>query len=578
MTKIKRSEVKKISDTNNKKTVTLDSFQGIDTRSDHKNSKGCGELVNFRIRHDGSLEKREGYRHLAELGGNIRAVWMGKINGESCCYALADSAVLRLNEDGSFTQAATTETSEGDADFFFYRNRLYLADGNKLLYLTNEGLAAPVGYVPLVAKNWSGGEIGQVNEPRNLLCDRARFHYIMGEDVTPILYVNEALASVDAILVNGVQISEDRYKLLSSKMVITVTGLASYDSVVLYVTYADADVRLPELLANTRASVFGGANNSRPFLWGNPDRPNVIYGAGYVSENELIEAQRVYADSDELYFPAGCEFSVGDGQYTVRAVSRHYDRMLIFTEGGTWMANDPDCGTAEFPVININSSVGVLSYGAAAEMENQPCTVGERGIYRWNSDTDELNDCNAYSISLPIDSRLSRDFFESASVFANTAKRELMFTYPNDTGAVWVYSASSQAWSRFEGVFADKIFDFYGHTAFIRGGNVYLFDENAGDDCGAEIKAYFESNLLDFDTDRKKQLMGIELSYEGGEITAEVFSDGGTTPSVSAAFGGGRHQRVFRRLSAGRFGDIRVRLTAGGADRQVVHSLSIKTR
>lgn len=569
--------MKIISDTNNK-TVTLEKFQGIDTRGDHKNKEGCSELVNFRIRHDGSLEKREGYRHLADLGGNVRAVWTGKIGGEDCCYALVNSSVFKLNEDGSFSQVATSETSAGEADFFFYRQRLYLVDGNKILYLSEDGLTAPSGYVPLVAKNWNGGEIGKINEPRNLICNRARFHYVMGAEVISILYADATLASVDAVFINGVKISTDRYNLLSNKIAISVTGLDAYDSIVLYATYANADERSSKLLANTKATVFGGANNSRPFLWGNPDFPNVIYGAGYVSESELDEAQRVYADSDHLYFPAGNEFSVGDGQYTVRAVGRHFDRMLIFTEGGTWMANDPDCSTSEFPVMNINSRIGVLSYGAVAEMENQPCTVGERGIYRWNSDTDELNDCNAYSISLPIASRLPQEFFEKASVFANKAERELMFTYPNDAGTVWVYSAVTQSWSRFEGVYAHRLFEFYGQIAFFRGSDIYIFDRDAVDDCGIGINAYFESNLLDFGTYRKKQLMGIEASYDGGDITVEVFSDGRISPNVSTFFEGGRHKRVFKRLSAGRFDDIRVRLTANGADRHVIHSLSIKTR
>ena len=569
---------RKISQTKTKKEIVFEKFEGVDTRGGHKRPTGTSELVNFRVLEDGSLKKREGYRRISELDGELRAVWTGKIEGESRCYLLVGNAVMEMKSDGSLVKAAVAQTSEGDATFFFYQKRLYLIDGTDITYLSSGTLRSPTGYVPLVGKGWKDGEVGKINEPRNILSNKARYNYTIGSDVIGILYFDCKVGEINAVYVNGKEHSKNNYVLFTHGMSVSVSGLKSYDSVDVFVTYAQQDSRLASLKANTGATVFGGANNSRPFLWGNPNNKSVVYSSGYVSESQVFDSQIAFPESDALYFPAGREFSVGDGQYTVRAIGRHYDRMLIFTEGGAWMANDADCAATDVPVMNINTRVGVVSKNAVAEMGNQPCTVASDGIYRWNSDTDELNDFNAYSISEPINYKLPKSFFGEASVWANVSKKEFVFTYPNDEGSVWVYSVDSGAWSKFEGVYAERFFDFFGQAAFIRDKSVYVFDEAESTDIGETITATFESNLFDFDTSAPKRLSQIELSCDEGLLEVEIFLDGASRPRAVVILEDMGHKRHVRRMCTPRFAQARVRISAGGEQRQTIHSMKIKTR
>ena len=562
------------------KQIILDSFDGVDLRSTHKNQKGSADIVNFRVLSDGSLEKREGYRKVVSLGEGVRAVWSGRRNGEDTCYAVAGNRVVRLFADGTYTSIGTLSSQDGEVSFFFYRGHLYVIDGISIFSVEDSALTVPEGYVPLVGKNWTTGEVGEINEPRNLLSNRARFSYLLGEEFSSVLFVDDTIASVDAIYINGKPIDLNRHSMLSNKRSFTVSGMSSHDSVMVYVTYASSDERLAELLRNTHAVVFGGANSSRPLLWGDPQRPSVIYSAGYVSEQDLYECQRVYPLSDSLYFPAGYEFSVGDGQYSVRAVSRHYDRLLIFTEGGAWMANGPDNGTSAFPVMNINSSVGVISKDAAVALENQPCTVGEKGIFRWNSDTDELNDCNAYCISNPISQLLDDSFYKNGRVFADRWRGELMFTCPDwGNGDVWIYSSSTGKWVRFEGIWADGMFEFFGNIAFFRSGDIFVFDKECADDDGTPIKAVFSSAVMNFGSDSYKKLFGVGLTFEGGDVTAQIYFDGEASSELTVDFkGDAKHRETFKRKASRRFKNMRVSLIADGASRQTVHSLYAKAR
>ena len=568
--------MKKISDIKNNKTLSLDPFKGIDTRGRSKDGAGCKELVNFRIKEDGSLERREGFSYVYSLNYEARAVWSGQIDGKDKCFILAGNEVVVLEPDYVSSTVAYTDNYEGDAEFFFYRGRLYLVDGNKIRYLSGNTLTSPSGYAPLVAKGWSGHTIGKINEPRNILSRRARYEYVMGDEIAPILYFDTTLSSVDAIYVNGSLIASDRYDLMPNKWVVSVSGLSPHDTVLVCVTYEEDHPYLEMLSEATHATVFGGVNNSIPYVWGSPDNLSMMFSSRYVSDDDLAEARRVCDDCDELYFPVGYEFVVGDGQYPVRAVSRHYDRLLIFTEGGAWMANDPNCGSKEFPIININTSIGTVSHGAV-EIENQVFTVGKQGIYCWDSNTDELNDCNAHLISAPIQSQLSEKFLKNSIIYANQKQREVLVASTSSSD-VWCYSLASKQWSKFTGLYAQYFFDYFGELGYAKEYSVYCLYSWQHEDGGSEITTRMTTDLMDFGSAEKKQIEGIEVALEGGNWTVELYADNEKSPSVTAKFNGSGYRRESRRIHMRRFKALKVKIIADGYEKCTMYSLKIKIR
>jgi hypothetical protein len=569
--------VKKIS-TNKNKALLFDPFTGIDVRSDVKNELGCSYVSNFRIKENGTLEKRYGYKLLTKFNNNIRAIWTGKINGVFKAYALVGNSVMLIHFDiQSEKLIGKVSTSYGDAEFFYYRSSLYLIDGTAIYTVTDTSISAPHGYVPLIGKNWHERTLGEINEPRNILHNRARISYIIHEDDTEFIKTDAPISSVDLVYVNGTQLDGSRYQLSVSPCTILINGLSKGDLVEIGFTYAEANDP-SELFSNTRAAVFGGINTSRPFLWGGRNKSK-IFNALYVNDHEAEIANKFYPQSDLLYFPEGYEFTVGDGRYPISCASRHFDRLLIFTEGGAWMADSSACGLEPFPLMNINSSIGVSSPYGAVLIGNEPCTVGANSIYRWRANTDELNDCNAYSISRPVDELLPADFFTDAVVFADKRKDEILFASPFLEDKILVYNTLNSTWVFFEGISADRFIECDKDIGFVSGGSIYVFDSDCSTDNGNDIVAVYKSNLITFGDNTQKHLSRITAKYNGSMIKLSVFFDGSTAADLTALFNGTeKFSTVEQRLSSKRFRSMRFMLKANGTTKQKIHSLCFRTR
>ncbi len=569
--------MKNISEKN--KTYTFKGFGGIDTVKCQTDPNFSSDIVNLRIRADGSLQKREGYRRVCTFENGVRTVWSGMLYGTYRLLVLSADKIYSVDiSDGTYVQIASIDTSTGEADFFFYRGKLYLIDGQSLYGIGENGIFEPFGYVPLIGKDWSDFVSGEPYEPRNLLNNKGRISYIISDNPATILRLVDGVSSIDAVYQNGMLVSPDRYSLNTIAPILNFGGFEPRDRIEVYFTYGSAHEGRAELLNNTRAFVFGGINTSRPFLYGGNDS-SVMYSCSYVREDILTEIRKVYADTDALYFPVGHQFCVGDGRFSINSVSRHYDRMLIFTSGGTWMADSSACGIEEFPVMNINSSVGVNSRHGACLLENFPYTASNNGIYRWTAETDEQNDCNAYRISSPVDTLMCRDFLADACLFADKKRRELLISSPMHSDRTLVYSVPQGIWTTLSGIDAEYFFDLDGSVAFLRNGGIFVLDETEYTDDGQEISSCLESGEVHFGTGNAKHLIGFELTHKDGDILCSLFADGKALPSAECVFySESTHKKSRRRASSGRFSHAKLKLCTHGNTRHKIYTLGVSVR
>ncbi len=559
--------------------ININSFRGLDLTDTHKSPDGTSELINFRVSEDGSLQKRKGTYKALTANGNIRAVWSGRIDGSFCCYIISGNKVCSVDlTGGTYTVLATLTTSSSEAQLFWYRGNLYAVDGSGLYCIKNGTATAPFGYVPLRGKDWSDGVLGELYEPRNLLNNKGRFEYIISDAATSVLMLDDFVSSVDAIFINGEPIGPERYNLGAYSPYINVSGLHAGDRVKAFVTYVSSPSGLNELSSCTRAVVFGGISNSRPFLFEGDDR-SVIFSSVYVAQSKLDEICGVYSEADTLYFPAGCELRVGDGRYSVSTVSRHYDRLLIHTDGGTWRADSAAWGLEDMPIMNINTSVEVFSENGSAVLRNTPYTVGAGGIYRWTADTDELDECNAVCISSPIAPLLTEDFLKSAVVFADKWRGEVFFANRQASDRIFVYSERSDTWTCFKGIDADLFFESENGMGYIDGSGIYLFDESRTTDSGTQILAVYTGNISDLGSTTKKHLSSVEVCSDHGSVKVDIYLDGKSSPAVSEYIGSTlEHSRYKKRLTSRRFEYLQCTLTCDWSGASAIHSLTVKTR
>ena len=199
--------------TKQKPTLSFEGFGGVDRTQGHSNPACADEMLNFRICRDGSLQKRCGYRLLADVGAPIRSHWVGKIGSESACFVATDERVFSVDPISGEVSAVAPLPAKGQhAVFFFYLDSLYLLNGNRFYRLTKEKLSEVMGYVPLLGKDWDNRAVGEPFEPRNILTRKARVSYVISSPVSMFLQPPAEIESIEQVEVNGETIDPTRFE------------------------------------------------------------------------------------------------------------------------------------------------------------------------------------------------------------------------------------------------------------------------------------------------------------------------------------------------------------------------------
>lgn len=568
--------------------LTYNGFGGIDRRKTNDGSASMSDIVNFRIMPDGSLKKRSGFKAVYFAGGIVRAIWSGLVNGNFVCYTLEDDKIFNVNlNTGTSSKCATISTTSGPAQFFYFRDALYLTDSQNIYRIYDNYVLIQTGYVPLLGKDWpTGARPGEIYEPLNILNRHARITYKAGADVTSYLPTMYKVSSVDAVYKNGNLLSASYYTVDTTNNLISVNGLVSGDSIEVNLTFTDGDTTIQSALASTTsATVFGGINNSRLFVW-NGTLANTMFTTSYVSRASLEESEKRYPNSGHLYFREGHEFAVGDGRYKITAVLRHYDRLLIFTDGDTWMADSEACGLEEFPVMRINSGIGCAFNNGATVANNTPISIGRHAIYRWTSDTDELSDCNAYSISEPIADMLSENFYEKSMLYFDKRRGELWLCNSNQGSNAWIYNIGKNAWSRFTNIYPVFMFDADGNVGFVSSNTIYVFSDEALEDLydldgyfGAGITATFTSGTFDLGDPSYKKLTSLTLrgDIEAAGDVIKITSDRNEVISIGISRSNG-HSIQKNRVHSHRMKSFSFELKTFYKGHQTIHGLEIEAK
>ena len=565
----------------------LSGFEGID-RSSPARDGSCTEMVNLRVLPDHSIVKRDGFRELTDFLDDIRAVLSGSFDGEFAVFAVAGNTLYRYSfAKGTQTVIGNINTQTGPVSIFCYIAKVYVIDGDEMFEVRDNKLHVTKGYAPLVGKEWGSNYPGELYEPLNILTPKGRISYIVDDKATAFLSTYYAVEAVDAVYVNGELRDASTYGLDHRLRALNVSGLEGGDRVLVYYTFAKSDKERVRLLKNPDATVFGGINNSRVFMWGGADK-NRMFVSTPTSIASIEEAETVFEDSGGLYFAEENDFCVGDGKHEIKAVSRHFDRMLIFTTGETWMADSEVSSSDKFPLARINTDVGCVSVRGVGKCGNDPISIGRGYIYRWTSDTDMLEECNAYVISDKIKDLLPDDFFETATVFTDKHNGEVLFGYRTPVQSrIFVYSVATQDWYVYDGVSADHFFEGERALGFANCSKLCIFERGSSSDkllnhTDRPIIASltYSQNGFGHPT-RKKRIAGVMGVGElkGGELKVSFESDRGIVYEVD--FSGADPERVecfYKRLRSERFKNTRMKITPDTSAQQRLYSLTVTVR
>ena len=549
---------------------------GLDRAAPLCGGKTSFELRNFRRTKWGTLRERNGITPLITFDEDIRGAISVLRGGVREVYVAAGQTVYYLKKTGKKRSAMALgelSTTEGGVTFLQHDGHLILLDGQELWSLTPNAMVPTPTYIPLYGREWSESATGEraVYQRPNLLSNRLRVHFRTQNEGRLIQLGDLVPLSVDAALIDGrIYRQQVTYNADMNQAELSDI-LPRGTEVELFLTMpGDFAPMQSNIKTARRACAIGRAEDARILFYDVLDTTAVRISRA-ISQRDRRIVRAVVPNTCMMYVSEEDEITIGDGLHEVTGGCRHYDRSLIFTAKGTWMADGESNEDGSLRLIPVNTSMGCSHGGGIAMIGNQPFTLFEGGVLCWNSDTDERDECNAAVISQPVQPLLEKTGEAKTVLWADEERGELWCYSPGEKRRILVYQPEFGTWTSFDGFAPDLIFDMGSENGIVMGKTLYrmasdvfcdtIITEEHPEGEKHLIEAEFQSPFLDFGaperTKRLCQASAIALC-EGGVLTLTVQRADGKKYEVDMAEEGDTVCEWRRRVNVGRFRFIRM--------------------
>ncbi|QGZ99436.1 hypothetical protein [Dehalobacter restrictus] len=478
-----------------KKTTptTINVFYGLNESTDGDTELKLGEasvMKNWRVTDGGKLKKMEGYAPLfTSLGtGKIQGQWYGKVTG-TFYHLFAYGGSIYKRTSGTNTIIGTM--TDAPTSFFFFNEKVYMKNGHEYKSWDGTTFADVAGYRPKIAISTPPGGGGTLYEETNRLTGAKHQTFSPSGTLTAYQLAETAITSVDFVY--------DGTTLKTAGTDYTVnltTGIVTFTTAPTAGTPNSIDIGWTKgtgdrasILGCLFARVYGGANDSRVFIFGNDTTRNRLYYTGLADTVPSAE-----------YFPANGYIEVGSDEFSVTDAQKHQSSLLIFTEKGSYYASyesvtlSSGLVAASFPAYSINDIKGNVALGQVKIINNNPLSIYE-GIYEWTLITVGSDARNANYISRRVQPSLDLVDLTKAVTFDWEEKGEYWLCVGS---LCWIYNYRIGVWYQRENVKAYNFLEIDGELYFGTDGTIMKFDPDLRTDNGIAIKAVWEMNFYDF--------------------------------------------------------------------------------
>ena len=380
------------------KKISISHFGGINEHSDSLSE--AVEMVNLSVTKDGNLRKRFGTRKILSLRGEkILASWEGTIRGSEC--------ILFVTSGGFYQYLSGAEAAIFLRPFF--GNRAFLFEFDEKVYILSDvdlysfdgGVVERVeGYSPVIAIGTDQDGVCELFEAVNMLTPRRRQRFSTDGVSMVLRLLEKDVERIISVKHFGEAIDPSNYVFDKTNSTITLNEPYPKGENTIEVEYEAKSNDRAKILTYERASVFGGGNDTRVFLYGSSDKPS------YRRHSEIGGGI-----SRGDYFPEN-NFTSLSGK-VITSIIRHYDRQLIFCLDSAFYSTDElrqdSLGNYfhSFPIYSLNSEKGHVGSNAAILINNEPISITYDGIYRWVS-TSVRDERNAIKLSSKVDGKVLR--------------------------------------------------------------------------------------------------------------------------------------------------------------------------
>lgn len=550
----------------------FDGFDGLSSVTPPSEG-GLHAISNFRIREDGVLEKRCGYRTHAIFPEPVRGFWQGTVGESSRCFAVSGCTVYLLH-NGTQTGCSDIATADGAVCFFTYSDRLFLSDGYRIYAFDDQRMlfAETDGYAPLYGRNWHPTDHGEVYEPLNLLSPKLRVHYLNTTGTTEFRLPYYA-ASIDKVRIDNRNVTG--YSLNAAGDVLTVSTVGS--SVEVAFRMAMDDSEFDRVRTCTRAFSDRINDRERLILYGSSDGSDLLC-ATPVDWMMQSSCNVFYPDTPPLYFTSDGLVNVGTPESPVTALYRNHDRILAFHKTGAVSVNfDPE--NDSISVYPLLRGIGCCVNGVDLSVEGEPIILNERGILQLSSTVSEPDVFSQKELSGGLSEIKELCKNPNTAVFYDTAHGELWLRDPsNEKGTVWVMRLSTKQWYCFDAINATFFCNVDGSPAYAdEFGNLFVFDDDLFTDGGIPITATLETEFLSLSyPELSKRSLRVSLCGVGrGTVNLTLETEKQSKTYAFPEDDSPNPSLIDLRAALGRFRFVRVRISDHGWQRSQYHRLAL---
>jgi len=344
------------------------------------------DMLNCILDDEGTPEMRTGYEPLyaTSLGA-------GAIQGIHK-YVASNGAITRIIHHGTKLYTYSTpgdqpvEAYSGVAAHksisFMLATKLCILDGTNFIVYngTTFVTAESIAYIPTYLIGTPPGGGGTRVEDLNLLQPRFKQKFSTVAATKDYTIHGAPLDALEYVWIGGVlkTVTTDYTVNLTTGVLSLVAdpgaGTNNLEVQVLKNSYASAT----RITKCTVAHVYGGQNDSRVFLSGNPDYPHIDWWTG-------LPMSGAY---DPTYWPDINYDRIGGDNDPVVGYAVQYDRMVVFKRRSvylrSWEITEDAYGrtVTRFPSVPLNMERGAYSATSIRALNNNPVFLSDSGVYQ----------------------------------------------------------------------------------------------------------------------------------------------------------------------------------------------------
>lgn len=510
------------------KMYSVNNFLGLNQSGDGDTELKMGEaskMVNFTVTDGLNLKRRDGVVP-ALFGqsetGPVLDAWAGFI-GERERIVIVDffQGTDRVTVYGRGAEGSVQQLSEQAGvlglsaqeriSIVPFSDGVYLFSGKGFAALgPSDSFQTVEPYVPLVIAGASPTGGGTELEKINLLSPYRRVSFSADGTSTGYVLPDEAEAVTGALVDN--ETKSGTFDVTTHTFTFPTAPAKGVGNV--EITYkssdSEAEKAKAQIVACTMHEEYNGSTDTRLFLAG--DGSNRCYYSGVTQSGQ----------PSALYFPAMNEIAVDMAGSAVTGIVRHYSRLMVFKQDGTFaITYEPvtladGTVTAGFYIRPVNREYGNAASGQVRTVTNYPRSFTASGVYEWRVTNSFYRD-ERYAVRISDPVRVLMEDADPKKLVAwDDDSGKTFYVFLNDTSGTVVVNryglGKNGLWTCYQGeVFRNvtHAFTFGGTIYFCASGKIMHFDENAlFDNPGSgsvPVNAYWESGFMSFGADFLKK-------------------------------------------------------------------------